>query len=373
MKNDQSAIFNNPKGETCLSVILPFYQQSKGIEENPVQVRYATKEAKAILDTKSGLSEADKAGLIKKLETLAGSIDYMHRAEAVGLFVSETVAEKYLFEFPVNKSVTVSDHFNIRPVLLEQWQSEPYSFLMITATRAKLFSGMGKKLEEVFQRDFPKEFTNTFEYPTPSPANQESSSLKGGQEKSVTRESRLREFYSSVASDVKIHGGIKIPLFLAGLADEVSLFNKISDIKIAGTLNGNYEYNTLSELGEKAYNLVKEYHHKKTEEFIHMLREAGGAPMASTGLEGVWDDVSNGNARILLVDKDITLPAYQTEDETSVSLSPDSEHTHFMDDAVNDLLWLALQKDCKVVFTDNGELDPFDKVAVIHRYKEVVE
>jgi hypothetical protein len=373
MKNDNLAILKAPSGETCISLILPFFQQGKPIGENPVLVKYAIKETKAILDVKEGIDQETKSMLIDKLEKLTGTIDFMHRAEAVGLFVSENVSEKYLFEFPVKKSITVNKHFDIRPVLLEQWETEPYAFLMITATKAKLFNGMGRKLKEVFQRDFPKEFTDTFEYPRPAPAGQESSSLKGAEEKSVTRENRLKEFYSSVADDLKIHAGRNVPLFLAGLADETSLFSKITGIKISANLTGNYEYDSLIELGEKAYKLLKGYHHKKVEDIIRMLRESGGAPMASTGIEGAWDDISNGNARILLVDKDIVVPAYQTDDQTSVSLAPDSHHTRYLDDAINDLLWLAMQKDCQVVFTDNGELDPFDKVAVLHRYKEVVE
>jgi hypothetical protein len=367
---DNFSDLESKKGETCISLVLPFYQQGKPIEENPVLVRNGVKEIKKLLREKQGMDEEKLKALESALDNLSQSIDYMHRAEGIGLFVSPSVSRKFLFEFPVKKLMVVNDHFDIRPMLLEEAHTAPFVSLLITANKARLYEGMGKKLKEVFQKDFPKDFVDSFEYPKPGLGNLEGAGLKGSEEKAVTRENRLREFFSGINTDLKIHTGKHVPLFVCGLADIISVFKKVSDLKIAGILPGNYEYDSIQVLGEKIYKEVLNYRHEKINSTINELREAGGPGFVSTGVEGVWDEVFQANARILLVDKDVQIPGWQTEDKSSVSLVHDSKHTHRLEDAIAELIWLAREKGCEVLFTESGELDAFDKVAVLHRYKE---
>src|ERR1022692_427598 len=140
-----------------------------------------------------------------------------------------------------------------------------------------LFVFLGKKLVKKNKKPFPQIFKKILRTNALFLLGGGGSTLKGSEEKSLTRQHRLTEFFGISVEPIKEYTKKSIPVIVAGVDEDISIIRKLlSGVSISGEIHGNYEYLPLNELGEKVYKVLKNNRLKKISNTIDNLNEAVG-------------------------------------------------------------------------------------------------
>lgn len=353
----------------CLSVILPTHRTSPERTLDPIEVKKTLGRVKEDIALKYGKSGA---ALNERLDTLHDRIDFTHNQEGIGFYVSKDVAEVVHFPFPVNEKTNVGDFFHTRELVeLEAWY-EDYFVLDISLEEVKLFRGSGKHLEAIHNNDFPAKFKDDYEYERSQPLGRgHGFGLKNTEgDKSVVIEERFEKFLKECDKLLDPYLKKNEMLILSGAKQEIGYFQKVSmhNNKVAGKIQGSHSHTPLNELGEQAYEEVRRAREEQAAETIKELEEAFGKEMAITGIENVWRAAREGKGRVLFVEKGFLQKAFVKPGVEHLFLSPPAEVHDIVDDAVESVIRTVLEKNGKVVVTENGKLEKLDRIALLLRY-----
>ena len=98
------------------------------------------------------------------------------------------------------------------------------------------------------------------------------------------------------------------------------------------------------------------------------LDQAVGEQKVASTVGEVWRMANEGRGKLLLVEEDFHFPGQL--DETGLHLSPADDPTApgAIADAVDDIIETVLSKQGRVVFTENGQLATYQRIALVLRY-----
>jgi len=358
------------KGKLCVSVIVPVDRLAASREQNPVQVRKAVEEACERIDLFAQRQQLDNTEQLKaKLWSLYDRIDFLHAGEGVGLYASENVERMEYFPFPVKRKVQAGASFNVRDLIYKLSMEHVYLLLTLSGRYAHLHFGRLDHLEEIKDGEFPKEFVDDYEYTRPAVASSNGFGLKNTEgDKSAKDQIRLESFYRAAdrALDTYLNNGT--PLLLAGVVKDLSLFEGVSGHQknIRAKIEGNFDHTYPRELETAAWQALREENERRRKADLLRLNEQPASALSS-GLHQSWTDAFLGRGLKLFVEKDFSQRAHRSElgDQLSVSFH---EGWAVMEDAVDDLIELVLEKGGSVQFVENGELSAHGGVALLKRY-----
>jgi hypothetical protein len=377
MKNSASIDKNllamlKEKGEICVSIIMPTHNLSPERQNNPVELKKAVNQAKEYIANNYKKEQA--APLAKAIDDLTEQVDFTHSSGGLGIFVSAGVQQVIHFSFPVAEKIIVSDSFEVRDIFYEMNYASPYYFLLLTEKDARLFEGRLDKLKEVKDKNFPKEYHESYVYSVPS----QGSSYLGSvftkafeKDKSILEEIRHQQFFRAVdevLNDYPLH---EKPLLVAAVTKELSSFRKVSHHadKIAGLIDGNYTYNSLPEIEKKVWDKMKGILDERKVQLIKGYEEKIGEGRGVEGLEEVWQAAAAGRGMKLLVEKDFKKPGFvENGDGYLLHLMPPKTPHKTLSDAVDDLIEMVLDKNGEIVLVDNDALKNHQHIALITRY-----
>jgi hypothetical protein len=362
----------NDSGGPCVSIIIPLHRVS------PERLIDATVVSKAVKHAKELLSQVypdiDNTMLIKGIDELVNKIDLTHCKDGIGIFVSQRIARSIKFPFPVTEKIKVGDVFDSRDLLYHANSVLDYCVFSITKKRLHLFSGKGEELKEIKNEDFPIDFIDNYEYSKPTRGTSfGSNTLKEFEkDKSVLQEIRLVDFLRTADHVIGKYVNNHVPLIVSGGTKEIADYLQITQHKqkIIGKVSGNYNFNGDLQLTGLAWEEVQNYFKKQNITLLTDLRELVGKNMIVIGMEEVWKASNEGKGLDLIVEKDFECGAYISPDGFDLSLGKPSEEKKFLyvNDAVEKIIKIVREKKGKIVFTDNGEMETFDHIALKLRY-----
>lgn len=375
INNMESTTLNNIKGNKsspCVTVIIPTHKTSPERTIDPIEVNKTIKQVKDNLLLKYGKKKG--AELAGKLEEFEKSIDYTHKAEGLGLFVSAEISEIVQFPFPVIEKTIVGDKFETRDLVYLSAYLEDYLLLSISMDETKLYRGSGTELKDIRNNDFPRKYIDDYEYEKPSLGSSYSPSLKSTEkDKSIITKERFERFLHETDKLLSPYlNNNHIPLIIAGVKQELGYFQKESThtAQIAGKIVGNYTHSSLTEFGEMAFERIIKHREKITQQEIEKLSDSIGKELAVTGIRSVWKAAMEGKGLLLMVEKDFTKPGFvKRDDNTNLYLTPPVENHNIMGDAVETIMETILEKNGKIRMVDNGTLTDHDQIALILRYQ----
>jgi hypothetical protein len=352
-------------GETCISIIIPTYHKGTETKENSALVKKAVAEAETLLSNYEG-----EKLLKRKLEELTQEIDYKHPSQGLGLFLSESTKKIFNFHFPVKRLVDVGESFEIRDVLFDVKESEPYGVLTLTRKEVHAYMGTGGKLAEVLEKPFPKKFHDSYEYPRPLLGSPGSYSLKGSEEKSVTKDNRIKTFFNSVDHVLDSYFGQELPLIVMGSKENLSAFRSLTkhSKQIVSYVPGNYENGEPAKLAEMALTQLQAYHSYQAAEALKNLETQISYGLAVSGLQAIWRVANVGNVLTLLVEKNFRKGAYRSQDGTYLSESRNIDSDIRLIDVIDDIIEKVLDKGGNIQFVEDGSLDQYGHMIAIQRY-----
>ncbi|HJW15643.1 MAG TPA: hypothetical protein VJ499_00905, partial [Flavisolibacter sp.] len=141
------------------------------------------------------------------------------------------------------------------------------------------------------------------------------------------------------------------------------------DDKIVGVLHGNYSHLNETELGQLVLPLLLAEQEEKMLDEISELEEKKGEGLVEEGILDVWAAITEGRGYILLVEKDYDVKVYYDKNyPLEIHMTPPVHTPGILENAVDKLIEMLLNKKGKVLFLNNGMLGDHKQIALITRY-----
>ena len=359
------------KGDNCISMIIPTFRFSLDRQLNTEIIRKATTKIKDLLDSKA-ISAEDKHLLLSELESLTKNIDVTHLMDGLGFFISPKVFHRVEFPFPVEEKIIVSDTFETRDLFYLQHLLASYHALIITKKIVRLFAASGNTLEEIKDNHFPLKHEDEYEYAPPTPGTSYGGTLKAFEkDKGTLSATRFRSTLKQADDMLSAYVSSKeSKIILVGTKNLLSDFERLTDHKerIAGRITGSYNEKNFAELPNQCWSAYVNHLREESKLRVKDLEEKNIRDVVY-GIRDVWKATQEGKGLMLLVEKDYRRKAYKKVDDVQIHLSPGEGYTTLIPDAVDDVIEQVYGKNGKVVFVDKNELENFDHIALVLRFR----
>ena len=361
------------KGNPCISIVIPTLRYTRDRMQNPKLIEKAILRARKLL-TNSAWPTDKISQLESKLSSIPERIDYIRLQEGLAIFVSPNIFEIHLLPFHVKERVMLGKTFEIRDLVYFSQYLKPYYLLTISKNRVRLFKGAGRDLHEIINNDFPKHYTEEYEYARPSIGTSFSPRLKEFErDKSIVKKTRMIAFFRQADETLNRYLKADTPLLVAGVGEELTNFEQISHhVKnVAGRIPGNYDVDAVHPLAESAWKKINEDVKASQKTLLMNLQEDIGKQLAVDGIRNVWKAAKDGKGRVLLLEKDYQVMAYHDPvDDSQISLTPSVKPYNIILDAADDIIEIVKEKGGDVVILENGELANFNNIAMLLRYRD---
>jgi hypothetical protein len=358
----------HPADDLCITLILPLHEFSNEKKLDRIMISHTIDKLKQLLLPYNDPKLLNE--FIGKLAQLKDLVLQMRGVKGIGVFMSKSVFRIISFPFEVTEKIQAGSSFEVRDILYRDIMLEDYRLLSIHKDGVRLYNGRSNTLFEIQDKNFPASY-DAVEYQVPVVENQVNNAAQAMQrETSYTTESE-REFYNLVDAKLSAYLKSDTPLVIAGTEKELAQFsnNTYHSSNICGKVTGSYERYNFQELEAKAWEAV-EGHYMKLELRTHRsLAELFGRGLVSYGIEHVWREAKLGKGQMLVVERDLSVPAFKGEDEYTIWMRPHGASNDIITDAVDDIIEIVLEKDGKVMFVKNGLLAEYQGIALVKRYQ----
>ena len=159
------------------------------------------------------------------------------------------------------------------------------------------------------------------------------------------------------------------PLILIGPDKVLTAFKALSRNtgRLAGTIGGNLARAPLSELARRLQPVLDLYLHSRETEALQLLASRDRAGRVVTGVAAAWLAVRHEQPEMLAVEESLFYPARVSDDGDLLEPATDIGGPDIIDDAVDEMIELALQRGSWVALTSDGALAGYDRIALTLR------
>lgn len=361
----------NERGNICVSVIVPTHRTSPERRADKQEVEKVLDNAKQLLRYK--YPEDQISPLLRSMDELLASVDFMHNTEGIGLYISSNVKLAVQFPFPVQEKVLVDDNFEIRDLLYKISYATPYYVLMLTEQGGRFFEGRWKGLAEIKDNNWPKEYKDEYVYEKPvrSSSHAGYAHVKNYEKDKPELEAiRFKNFFQEVDKALNSYFTDNISLVLLGPEKELAWFEEVSRHKknMIGKIRGNYNHSNSESLADMAWPVMLAYLQDERQQLINEFVEKIGERLGISGIQEIWEAAGEGRGFKLLVEKDFRCPGFVVENDPHLWLRPPQKPHRILADVVDELIERVIEKGGQVYFTDNDMLKDYGRVALIMRY-----
>lgn len=349
------------RGYPAVSILLPTHRTFPENRQDPIRVKNLARQAVERLVAQFPKREIEP--LLKRLEALVAEIDYNYALDGLALFVNQEIAGKFYLPFPLQEHVVVDQTFATRDLVYALNRSPRYWGLALGEQPARLFEGARDTLVEITRNGFPMRYEG--------PGATEPLPGGFGIEKSAYRDERRRQFFREVDTAFgQITAAEALPLLLVGLDRNLAFFNEVTAHKnlIAATLAGSHDKTPAHELAKLVWPLMQAHMKNQRQEMLTNLGAAISAGKYAAGIISVWRLANEGRAAILLVEEGFHYPARVEAGGLQLTPADDPTAPDVIADAVDELIETVLLKGGRVVFFQDGILEPHQRIAMILRY-----
>ena len=342
-----------------VSILMPTHRHFPENQQDPIRLKNLAKQVETRL-----LAEFSKPvvkTLTAKINEIIEGIDINYLLDGLALYVNKNYSGKFLLPFPVKERMTVDTAFLTRDLVFAMNRAQPYYVLLLGDKAAQIFSGVRDNLIEVKTDGFP--VINKFRQML-----DDAETMHTNDRLSDNIEKK-RNYFREVEKEFKKLNVDSYPFAVAGVEENIGTFKDTITINnLLTSLKGSYDKTSVSDLAALIWPEVKKGFAQRREQVMKQLDEAIGFKKAAIGIDEVWKAANEGRGEILLVEINYQYPAKL--DDTGLQLVPvePDKGPEIMDDAVDEVIEIVLNKGGKVYFVENGVLSRFGSIALILRY-----
>lgn len=348
----------------AVSIFMPTHIAHPETQQDPIRLKNLLDEARQRLDTEVG--KRPSWPIIDQLDRLAEEIDWRRNQQGLALFASEGFATAVRLPFTVEERVTVDRTFETRELITAYQRTPDYLVLTLAERPSRLFRGDGDQLEEVRAEGFPLTREGAPGVTRRPDAPQMA--------RSNIREAHLDAYYREVDEALgRVLAGESLPVVVVGAQPVLSGFDDVTRHKdrIIGRIEGSHDEAAAPAIAELAWPEVQRWVEAQQAEAIAALSPARSANRLTTGIDDAWNAARAGRAERLLVEEGYRQPAKIDRENGSLQLLPPdiiATGPRHLDDAVDELAELVIEKGGEVLFVEDGALADFGRLALVVRY-----
>jgi hypothetical protein len=136
---------------------------------------------------------------------------------------------------------------------------------------------------------------------------------------------------------------------------------------IAGTLLGNFDRASISELTPQVWEIMQTVREAKQNQALTSLDEAVSAQKFVSTLGEAWRLAQEGRGKLLVVEKSYHEPAILSPNG-GIELVAEPGGTEIIDDAVDEIIEAVLANGGEVALVEDGTLAQHQRIALVLRY-----
>jgi hypothetical protein len=361
MNNHEVYLLQQIKGYPALTITLPTHRTSPENLQDPIRIKNLVEQATARLHKE--FSKREAAPLLERLEKLVEGIDYQHTLGGLGLFVNHDFALAIQMPFTLKECVNVGDTFLTRDLVFAMNRTPRYLTLVLSEKPTRLFECTRDTFIEIREGGFPMVHDG--------PGGEQPLPGGFGIKKSAYRDEYHRKFFRQIdAALIPFLADNPLPLVVVGVDRFLAFFDEVTKHKdaVMATLQGSHDKTSSSELVQLVWPVVESALTEKRQQVLVELNKAVGENKCASTVGDVWRLAKEGRGRVLVVEEGFHFPA--RVDETGMILIPadDAAAPDVVDDTVDEIIETVLEKQGKVVFVENGQLEAHQHIALILRY-----
>lgn len=351
------SIRSNPS----LTITLPTHRTSPDNKQDPIRVKNLVTAAANRLTGTYGKRAVEP--ILRRLEALAGDIDYRYTLDGLAIFVNQDTSLLYTVPFPLKERVVVDETFYTRDLVYALNRTPRYWVLALSEKPARLFEATRETLQEIQTGGFPLAHLG--------PGGARGLPNDPAINQSAYRDEHHRIFFRQVdEAFAPFMAGDPLPLALAGVDRYLAFFREVSkhSAAIIATLTGNYDTATAHDLGRLIWPLVETSLQHRSQQILRELEVAVGGQRSASTLGEVWRFAREGRVATLLVEEDYHQPALVDESGLRLNLIDEPTAPDALDDAVDEVIATVIEHGGRVAFVPNGALRAHQQIAAILRY-----
>jgi hypothetical protein len=347
-----------------VSILMPTHVAHPENQQDPIRLKNLIEEARGRLAEEVG--KRPSWPVLERIEALAEEIDWRANQEGLAIYASDEFADWYRLPFQVEPRVTIDRTFDTREIVYALHRMPRYRVLVLAEQPTRLFEGVGDDLEEVRTGDFPLERSGAPGVTRRPDAPQ--------MRRSNIREAHLEEFFTEVDNALtRATEGDRLPLILIGTGRAITHFEDVSRNldDVAVRIEGSHDEANAAAIADLAWPRLQEWLHDQRQAAIDEAGAALGARRLASGLDDAWRAAKEGRGAKLIVEEGYRQPAILQRNGWVLELIADDDSragAAHLDDAIDELIEMVLDKGGEAVFVDEGTLAQYARVALILRY-----
>jgi hypothetical protein len=160
------------------------------------------------------------------------------------------------------------------------------------------------------------------------------------------------------------------PPILVGVERNLAFFLEVTNNfgLVTACLQGSHDSTPAPKLAELVWPLVNHKMAGKRQEVLQELRTATANQQVAAGVNASWANALDGRGALLLVEQNYHYPARLGDDGLTLLPVLDATEPNVVDDVVDEIIETVLEKQGRVIFAEDGQLDEYEQIALILRY-----
>jgi hypothetical protein len=364
----------------CLSLYQPTHRHHPDNVQDRIRYRNLVKELEVSLQQRYPEHESQER--LAPFIALGEDRMFWNRTlDGLAVLGAPGVFRVYRLPRPVVALAVVADTFHVKPLLRYLQSSDRYQVLALSRHEAKLFEGNRDALTEIDLADgVPRTITDalgdelTDSHQTVASyggvGNGQGAMHHGHGAKAEEVDSDAERFFRAVDRAVLAHHSqpSALPLILASLPEHHDVFHRLSHnpFLVADSVAVHPDATSLDDLRERVWQLVEPTYLARLAEFVDEFGRARSHGLGSDDATEVAKAVVAGRVSRLLVEADREVPG-RIDHATGVLTMSDLDDPT-VDDALDDLAMLALQRGGDVVIVPSERMPTDTGIAATYRY-----
>ena len=268
---------------------------------------------------------------------------------AIGVFVSASMQEIVRLPIPVTDRVVIDPTFATRDLVRSLHRTPRHVVLLLTEREARLLDGSGDQLTAPVRSGFPIVAPPGPDQRTPGAVD-----------------AFFRQVDRALGTHLRLHPA---PLVLIGAERTLARFRGISNntARLAGTVTGSLTKAPMTDLAPRIRVVLERYLLSRQDEALALVDRRRSRGKVVDGVAAAWLAARAERPEMLAVEESLVYPARISEDGDFLFPAEDTDHPEVIDDAVDELIELVLQRGGWVAFVTDGLLAEHGRVTLTLR------
>lgn len=300
----------------CITILQPLLPAANESKQNKARIKAAVQNAQRILGEKN-IGGKPAHELLDPLFNLTDEVDFSGSYQGVAIFRSPGIIKYFLVSGKLPESVTVADHFLVRPLLPVVDAERTFYVLALSQKHIRLLrcanhsaavevplpDSVPKTLHEDMQSEKPDHVQDNRSTGGPSTGAMKGVTFSTNTDRE-TKDEYLLHFYQHVDRGIReLLKDTKAPLVLAGVDYEVAIYKKINSYpRLAeDAVQGAPDGLKGGELHKRALEAVQSYFESDLKKALTLFEEQMGGDRATKTVKDIVRGAYEGRVLYLLI------------------------------------------------------------------------